>query len=448
MKNQVGVIGVSLLTLMMAGNVWAAEPQTASELYEAYIAGGHNNYHGQMTMDMEVKGEGEGFSMEIPIQMNVNMDIADVYGHGDMSMHMSMMGQSEDYSGEFYYDGSGEEAVMYTHESEDEGWVSSTDSTGIVDVQDSMLDSDLFAAGTLESSDGNYIVTLPFSALLENEEYKEVLGSELEVLDSVTSGDEEASNELMDELAKSNMVYTFDSDLNLLSIDMDDFSYSMDFQEEGMTMTLAMFMDIKYAFSDFGQINADDIRVPESVIESAGAPVDTDEEMFGGTSDTVEAPELDDVFGAVNGKPIGLEAEDFASTFGALGFEFDMESDGAYGFAVCESAEYPNVDVYVYNKSRTNTTKADIEAEGFYGYSVETEYGDKKPPMTFGGLTWGASVDDIKAVYGEATYSYDSDLYTSLEYEFSDDVSMTFYCYKDTDYDTGLQRAELTIYNW
>ena len=311
MKKQLAVVlcGSMLMSSLCFGTTaFAAEPQTAAELYEAYLAGDHDNYHMNMKLDLKVNADGEGFAMEIPVNMSMDLDVAGKYGHGNMNMYMSMMGQVEEQKAEIYYDSAGDEPLMYT--CENDVWSVSTDSSGIVDITDSMMNADVFTNATLDTSEDTYIISLPMSVLLENEEYADMLGSSVSVLDSF--GSDADSGDFLDVLGQSNIIYTFDSDLNLLSIDMDDFNYTAKVEEGDMTIDMTMFMDIVYTLSDFGRIEESMVMVPDDVKAKAtdsdttglGIGGDSDiDDMFSGDGSTIDVrSDVEDFYGAIDGK--------------------------------------------------------------------------------------------------------------------------------------------------
>ncbi len=162
------------------------------------------------------------------------------------------------------------------------------------------------------------------------------------------------------------------------------------------------------------------------------------------TTETVTVSKGSDVCGAING--IGIDVVKgtlFGPTFGVAGFEFDL--DAAQFEQYILPMKYPDddsVQLLLYGKDKNKGyTSEMIESEGFYGYEISVASAKNKPVMTFNGLTWGASMDDIKSVYGEPTdYEYeDGDIVRYLTYE-TDSYRLKFQVYdKTSHYDGGLQ---------
>lgn len=157
------------------------------------------------------------------------------------------------------------------------------------------------------------------------------------------------------------------------------------------------------------------------------------------------------VYGTLNGHDIKLSGNDFTTVFGSDGWVVD--SDGEYSFVCFENAKYPDADLYLYPAGgdySANHDVSDILVNGFAGYHVSAVYADRKPNMNWSGLTFGASAEDIEAVYGPASDVYECDLYTALTYDFGSGdqyVDLEFYVYAGSEYgDAGLQAVDLSIY--
>ena len=151
----------------------------------------------------------------------------------------------------------------------------------------------------------------------------------------------------------------------------------------------------------------------------------------------------DDV-GAING--IGIDAINgsiYGSSFGVAGFEFDREADVYEQYSVAlKYKDDDNVMAHVFGLDKSKTYSPEmIEVEGYYGYEIDVAKANKKPVMSFKGLTWGATVDEIKAAYGEPTeYTYEKgDVVKYLTYK-DGDIILQFKVYDATAYfDGGLQ---------
>ena len=64
--------------------------------------------------------------------------------------------------------------------------------------------------------------------------------------------------------------------------------------------------------------------------------------------------------------------------------------------------------------------------------------------MTWGGITFGATADDVISVYGQPDYTYSGDMFTTYEYDIDSDTEITFYVYPDR----GVQHVEVAVYGW
>lgn len=196
----------------------------------------------------------------------------------------------------------------------------------------------------------------------------------------------------------------------------------------------------------FGGYDDDDaFSYPEASKPEIG--VTTPEEMHGRTD--IDDPGLTTQgfpataeLGAYKG--IGLTAfgDSWDETFGADGWSF-ANDDGEYSFMSAENPKYKDAILYVYNFSRENTTHAEIMDNGFYGYSIDCAFSSTYPDMTWNGLTFGASAEDIFGCYGNPDDSYTGNMYTMYQYDIGNNIEMEFYVYPDK----GLQRVMVSNFN-
>ena len=188
----------------------------------------------------------------------------------------------------------------------------------------------------------------------------------------------------------------------------------------------------------------------DDVVNESEDMTESDESVS--DTDYVDVSGITHPFGSINGVELTDQVNDFNSTFGADGFTFHIDSTGKYNTqGILENEKYPDLTAFITSKSEDNGTNESFQKDGFYGYSVAGEgRAEKKPDMEWGGLTWGASEDDIKAVYGEPTYRFDSDMYDVLEYRCSDTTTLRFDVYHEgaefVSY-AGLQDVELLVYD-
>lgn len=482
---------VALMTMAMATTTltgcsfsFRSTPKTATDVIEKYSAREtESNFNLNGEINMEIGMDAQGMSVSIPIDLELDMDLVDDAAHGDMTMSASFMGESLNESAEMYISGN----KVYMYDSDSDYWTVSD--SELKSSIDGIFDKDLFEDAELivDKKAKTYTINQSFEDFMENDDVKDKLEDSA---DSMTGMFSMNDDDIMDAFKDATVSYVFDTDYNLLSVSLEGCSYKNEISEDGVTADVYLNFGFDFKFSKFGGIDEDDVEVPKSVKNSAIDGTDSNLGLmgsFGGeedvnttvpdeplvpetselpstseasseseissvlevpstqetTSSSVVISDGEDIYGSYNGVSINISANDWASTFGADGWVFDNE-DGEYSFMSCKNSKYGDSDLYVYNEARSNTTKDDILNKGYYGYSIDVSWSDAKPDMTFNGLTWGASDDDIFAAYGTPDYSYTGSMYTSYEYELSDDVIMEFYIY----FDKGLQEVELSIYNY
>ena len=81
------------------------------------------------------------------------------------------------------------------------------------------------------------------------------------------------------------------------------------------------------------------------------------------------------------------------------------------------------------------------------GYSIDVSSAENKPEMTWNGLTWGASAEDIVKAYGEPDDKYEGSVYDLYEYTTLPDIDsvIKFYVYHSDSHDTGLQQVDVVF---
>lgn len=152
-----------------------------------------------------------------------------------------------------------------------------------------------------------------------------------------------------------------------------------------------------------------------------------------------EAPiTYEDQLGAYDGTPIPLNGGNW-DILGDYGWEFTNDNGMAY--QIVKNPDYEDVELHLFNRNRADATRDDIIVNGFYGYDVICAPGTSVP-MTWNGITFGASEDDIVAAYGNNHAQYEESDYTSYKYSIDEDTDLTFYVYPDS----GLQEVRLDYY--
>lgn len=445
MKKKIAILSllsVTTVTTFTGCSLEFGSPKTATAVVEKYAEKESANYNVKGCMNVEIGGKAEGMSVEIPIDLDIDMDVFDEKAHGTLDVSLNFLDEELEYGLEMYVDGE----TCYTYDDEYEMWeVSETEEAF---EQGISLDVSKFDGATLEvdKKAGTYTVSQPFGAFCEDDKVKDSFNDSFGEMFELFELDED---EVLDEFAEANVVYEFDKSYNLVSVSMEEFSFETEFEEEDVTGTLSVSMGFEFEFSEFGEIEEDDVKVPKSVkkeaVETDDSIIDLDsgEDDFEDFDDTDDMDDTDntddkeedsdvelivsdgsDTYGAYNGVSLIAGANNWNETFGADGWEFDDE-DGQYSFLWCINEQYDGADLYVYNKEGDGTTRDDILNDGFYGYDIDVSCSREKPDMTFRGLTWGASEDDIRMIYGEPDYYSSSKTSTYIEYE-EDDICMTF----------------------
>lgn len=243
--------------------------KTAQEVIDKYIEKENkNNLHTDMVMGFNVGVEADGMKLEVPINVDASIDTLDENNvHADMKMKASMFGMSTDSNIEVYINGSTKDDIkMYTCDSEDNQWyINSGDSTERMFDTFAELDSSFFENATMEydKETKNYIIEQPFkdfntsgtlsSATETSDDTLSSLGLEQDVIDSIYEN--------------AKVVYTFDKDYNILSLELTGANYSGPAEIDGETAEVSFNMDLKVKYSNHGQIKQSDVKVPKEVVD-------------------------------------------------------------------------------------------------------------------------------------------------------------------------------------
>lgn len=185
--------------------------------------------------------------------------------------------------------------------------------------------------------------------------------------------------------------------------------------------------------------SADESEVdPDFSLDESG--IDTEDN----TQDISMEPGL---LGTFNGVDFTCNGDSWDATFGADGWELIDNVDN-YTFIVAENEKYGDyAELYLYNKKYENTSKEDILTDGIYGYDLDfggVEDLSVIPDISWKGIKLGASAEDIKAVYGEPSYTYNGTMYDSYTYEISNRTEIEFQIY----FEQGLKSVRTSVYNY
>lgn len=431
-------------------------PKTAVDLVQrsSKVMSELDNYRMSMEMnvDASITGNVEGVEMDmlVPIEFTLEMNRSGDYVAGDMDMDasvdamVSFMGQTETMSesmkksSRLHMDIAN--GVMYTKD-DDEAWVCDDelddDAFDMQGLLDSNAENNMFANATMEKNDTEYVVTLKFADVLANENFVDFISENM-------SNDMDVDwDEFADAIGDADISYRFDAktyrmiSFETSDIVIDDIDFISDMP--GLDLSginadgISMIMNICVEFDKFGEVDADDVQIPDDVIDSAvdkediDAESDADESGVVGTEPVVE-PEIE------NGNSNDGDAADSVVT-GDIRFVYgDSElniptdyqvflddgwypvDDGMYGSFLCMMNEkYGYTTLYLYTNDGSGT-EASVKENGADGFSVTTDESGKYPALSLCGVTFGDDISSLKAVLGEpdTTQSY-SDTYGTYE---------------------------------
>lgn len=452
---------LSLAAILAAGSLAGCgkkkEPEVASAVIERYVdlMESTKNYHADMEMDFNIQTKGQGLSFELPIHMGLSADVLDDRMHGNMDLNLSLMGQDMTETYEVYIDGD----TSYVQDFGSNKWtiLENNEDDDSLAFAFSDMEADDFKNAGLDVTNDEYIVTQSFADFAAS-------GDTYDMLEDVYGGMTESlgidSESFLKDWNTANIVYTFDKDFYLLSAVVENCQYSGTVEDEGTTLDMDVSLDLSFKFSDYGKVEKSKVEVPEKIRKSAirseelelelkeeeidedllnqpAAPYDGEDVDPGFSVDPVVK---DDVLGSYDGTPLSCLGDDW-NIFKNDGWELD-ENDGAFIFVTAENSKYEGVDFYVYNKNRADAVAEDILKDGCFGYDVNVSFGKTMPPMTWNGITFGASVNDVTAAYGESYELYQGTLCDSYTYDMGGETTITFYVYPDK----GLQEVRVDYY--
>ena len=438
----------------------------AEDLIEAYTKEDHDNM--KMNMDIGVNAviSSDGTEFKIPATLKGDMEVAKEASHGNMEMSVEFMGESQEMSYEMYTVKDGKDTVVYTCDKETDEWTKSSSDGVSIDVSalNEILENDAFKDADLSYKKGEYTMTVSIEELLESKDIKDKIS---DLSDSVSSLgiDEDTVNDMIKSAADSEMVYVFDDDLNMTKFTIKEMKLETSMDQDGYSMDIEVELNATVECSDFGKVDEDDVKVPDEVVDEAS---ESSSESFDDILDAGDADDADDesdddddyivnddvdrsdfkakedVLGSIDGKTLSVDSK-WDDTFGKAGFEFDSDEE-EYTISA-SSDDYESVYLYINGPDwDEEIVKAeDIKKDGMGGYSIDVSCAEDKPEMTWNGLTWGASAEDIVKAYGEPDYKYEGSMYDSYEYSTLPDMDSTieFYVYHDDLYDQGLQKVDV-----
>lgn len=190
-----------------------------------------------------------------------------------------------------------------------------------------------------------------------------------------------------------------------------------------------------------------EIIIPENeksteTIESTVRPSVEDRPVF----DAFET----DYYGALDGHILDLRnGESWDDTFALYGYNFsEYETSGYEVNAYQENNYFITLAVHGYYPDKKYSS-IKVSDYGYFGYTIDCSAYQivYKPPMTWNGLSWGASKDSVISIYGEPNEIDERDYWTKLTYiSLENHMSISFWIYDGSGgYKSGLQKVK--VYN-
>lgn len=434
-------------------NAFGNEPEDGKRALDIDLKVGLN-------MEMDMSGMGMEGSMDMAIDMEANMKSNGKYGHMEGGAEISMFGMKMPQNLETYYDYG--EGVQYDYDSESGIWTFSdmedgTDVTGIVDgFADGLFDE-------LELKDHRRGEEYVVSGTLSYDDLEDFAGAgftgDLAEIDDALEDMEFAIEMKFDE--KTKLIKSLDMDVDVSGsvegVEINEFDISVTFNQIGGDVDVKIPMDVKKKAvdaSDAGTAGTDTGAVSE-------IPADTGPQTGGTAQEGISpAPGIvhKDIETADPGKDEGQEtpAPDQAgqadsgslgafgqssfyggfpiSAFVNDGWEMEKDFDGI--FVPASNSKYDGADLCLYGR-KNPVTVDDLSSGGVWGYDIDIAYcgTSQLPAFSIGGITWGASADDVKSVFGTPGDEISTSFYSSvMTYELQDGTEVEFKVTENNEY--------------
>lgn len=441
---------------LMSGCSFTSEKVTAERLLESAFsekkASGIDMdmamiFDGQMDMtELGVDGQ-----MDLSMDMDANMKANQEYGYMSGTIKVKMLGMSVNQDVETYFDY--EDGKTYTYDSESDQWSCKDSEKSDSKSLFSGLDvGELKDPVLQEHKKGeDYVVT----ASVGYDGLENIMGDGIG-----TTGDFADMADFSDmSLAVEICFSEDDKSLKSLSLQAEEGSYGdMDLNELSLKISINEMSDdieveipkdvLKNAIDDVAEpyyndmIGGSDAAIgddsgslssdvmidePEQILES-----DTNDNSYPAQDNRMDEAEVTDCsvsgIGSYNGTAItqGMPADVFLSD----GWENDF--DEPMMFVSFDNPKYEEASMYLYS-TKSSIRLDDLKANGVYGYDFDVTYckaGGQLPRFGIKDLTWGASKEDIIAVFGEPKSMYNGDVGSTIEctlnYELSDGTELSF----------------------
>lgn len=417
------------------------------------------SYNGTVPHSIEIE-----YGIKNTASINIKADVNKNAAHGNLAIAGTVP-----KSAEFYRD----DATSYIYDADLEYWTASEDGiiTDLAFLFDG-LDPGLFPDEKVkyDKKEKAYIIKQPFDSFMMSQDYMDMtaLLGEMGIASGGGSDEEYVS-------------YAFDKEGNLLSVAADgSIKIDVRFAPSEQTIeipdgvkTSAKTTDFSMDFADIyepasesasgsssgntasssgsGTAGADDISGTASSIDPGfvvnyegnidpgmamgsagqedidpGMVVEPDTGTDNADSSYNEGTAAGTGYGSYNDQSLSDSGNEWASTFGDTGWGFTTD-DYTESYLKSENPQYPGAVFTVYGQNKNEDTSAyDIIKYGFCDYDIDCRNTKAYPPFSWNGLTFGASAEEIKNVYGEPNVTYTGDDDTAYRY-FMEEGELIFF---------------------
>ncbi len=428
----------------------------AEELLKLYDENKSDSYKMDYVSTMKLEASVAEETMALSVKIALKADCMNENLHGISSVEMAYNDdEPEKQEIDLYLEKDGDSILSYQADVGDDSWIVVKDDSSVAFLtatQSELVTEDRLAEAELsydENAD-EYELIVP---VMDTGDYGMLAGflSE-EMLYSFSNGDDAAFDSFMEEIEKAKTHYIFDKDYNLVSVSIDPVDFAKKIGEGDMTGEIKIQCGMSCDYSGFGTVKEEDVIASDEIKENAedvyGNAQETEKVSYEGAAENVDTS-LADFYGSIGGVNLKAgEKNDFAKTFGVAGFRLSKANDGKYGWADLLYDDYEDVNAKLYAEyilQSYDDVNKEIEENGFFGYEINVSASEVKPEMTFGGLTWGASLEDVVGVYGNPSDSTEMSWFTILNYDFGK-VSVDITVYNEGwlfDYPAGLQEFKV-----
>ena len=462
MKKALSFLMAGLMVFSLAA-CGSSGPKNAEELMTLVMENPADNYELSGEINMTVSMAGGGLSFEMPMDIEMTGAICGENSVAQSVVSASILGQDMEESVKAYlYDGQ-----AYVLDSSTNTWSAGSQDTvdGVMELSglmDKFCTPEQFADADMEHADGTYTITASILDVLGEDGSAEFFN-----FDGMMPSDE-ASNDIGSALSEGVLTYIVNEDYQIESIVMDTTEGTQTYEENGASYEGTVSLAMSFEFMNYGEVKDEDVTPPDEALsasddKSSGMTEEelppVDEPDVSGSESTagiytdhpevsVNAASLGDYMGCYNGTnlvPGAFTIELFEDEF-----YWDESDVGQYSFLPLSSRNNDYVDLYLNDFQDTGELPGLFEAVYSYEFNIVSVYDESLPDVTFNGMTWGASRDDIVTAYGEPDYTYsDESGYWSVEFDVTElvndgvDYSLSF-----TGDDNGVNGFRVSHYSF